>query len=54
MALRSMAILRGDCAVLYRRGNRTLAVATVSRDLQSLQYEAAMESGQMGATLNQR
>jgi apoptosis-inducing factor 3 len=37
-----------DCAVFYKRGNRTLAVATVSRDLQSLQYEAAMESGQTG------
>jgi NADPH-dependent 2,4-dienoyl-CoA reductase/sulfur reductase-like enzyme len=36
-----------DCAVFYKRGNRILAVATVSRDLQSLQYEAAMESGQM-------
>ena len=36
-----------DCAVFYKRGNRTLAVATVSRDLQSLQYEAAMESGQL-------
>jgi len=36
-----------DCAVFYKRGNRTLAVATVSRDLQSLKYEAAMESGQL-------
>ncbi len=36
-----------DCAVFYKRGNRTLAVATVSRDLQSLIYEAAMESGQL-------
>jgi NADPH-dependent 2,4-dienoyl-CoA reductase/sulfur reductase-like enzyme len=32
-----------DCTVTYRRGNRTLAVATISRDLQSLQAELAME-----------
>ena len=36
-----------DCSVFYKRGNRILAVATVSRDLQSLIYEAAMESGQL-------
>ena len=33
-----------DRAVAYKKGNRTLAVATVSRDLQSLQIEAAMEA----------
>jgi apoptosis-inducing factor 3 len=33
-----------NCAVFYKRGGRTLAVATISRDLQSLQAEAAMES----------
>ena len=32
-----------DCAVIYKRGNRTLAVATIYRDLQSLQAELAME-----------
>ena len=32
-----------DCAVTYNRGGRTLAVATISRDLESLQIEAAME-----------
>jgi len=32
-----------DCAVSYRRGDRTLAVATISRDLQSLRAELAME-----------
>jgi hypothetical protein len=30
----------------YRRGSRTLAVATISRDLQNLQIERAMESRQ--------
>jgi NADPH-dependent 2,4-dienoyl-CoA reductase/sulfur reductase-like enzyme/nitrite reductase/ring-hydroxylating ferredoxin subunit len=34
-----------DCAVTYRRDNRTLAVATISRDIQSLRTEAEMESG---------
>ena len=32
-----------DCAVSYRRGDRTLAVATIARDLLSLQTERAME-----------
>jgi len=32
-----------DCAVSYKRGGRTLAVATMSRDLQSLQAELAFE-----------
>jgi len=32
-----------DCAVSYMRGDRTLAVATISRDLQSLRAELAME-----------
>jgi NADPH-dependent 2,4-dienoyl-CoA reductase/sulfur reductase-like enzyme/nitrite reductase/ring-hydroxylating ferredoxin subunit len=33
-----------DCAVTYKRAGRTLAVATISRDLQNLQAEAAMEA----------
>ncbi|HZM09647.1 MAG TPA: FAD-dependent oxidoreductase [Candidatus Limnocylindrales bacterium] len=33
-----------NCAVAYKKGDRTLAVATISRDLQSLQAEAAMEA----------
>ena len=33
-----------DCAVTYKGGGRTLAVATISRDLVSLQSEALMES----------
>jgi NADPH-dependent 2,4-dienoyl-CoA reductase/sulfur reductase-like enzyme/nitrite reductase/ring-hydroxylating ferredoxin subunit len=33
-----------DCAVLYKKGGRTLAVVTIARDLQSLQAEAAMEA----------
>jgi NADPH-dependent 2,4-dienoyl-CoA reductase/sulfur reductase-like enzyme len=37
-----------DCAVSYKRGGRTLAVATISRDLQSLRTEAAMESNVRG------
>jgi NADPH-dependent 2,4-dienoyl-CoA reductase/sulfur reductase-like enzyme/nitrite reductase/ring-hydroxylating ferredoxin subunit len=33
-----------DCAVRYKKDGRTLAVVTISRDLQSLQAEAALES----------
>jgi len=33
-----------DCAVTYKKDDRTLAVATISRDLQSLEIEAAMEA----------
>jgi NADPH-dependent 2,4-dienoyl-CoA reductase/sulfur reductase-like enzyme/nitrite reductase/ring-hydroxylating ferredoxin subunit len=33
-----------DCSVAYKKNGRTLAVATISRDLQSLQAEAAMEA----------
>jgi NADPH-dependent 2,4-dienoyl-CoA reductase/sulfur reductase-like enzyme/nitrite reductase/ring-hydroxylating ferredoxin subunit len=33
-----------DCAVAYKKGGRTLAIVTISRDLQSLQAEAAMEA----------
>jgi len=33
-----------DCAVTYKRGDRPLAVATISRDLQSLRAELTMES----------
>ena len=33
-----------DCAISYRRGERTLAVATISRDLQSLRAEHAFEA----------
>src|SRR5215831_132064 len=33
-----------DCAVTFKRAGRPLAVATISRDLQSLQAEAAMET----------
>ena len=33
-----------DCALAYKKGGRTLATVTISRDLQSLQAEAAMEA----------
>jgi hypothetical protein len=33
-----------DCAVAYQQGGRTLAVATISRDLQSLRVEVDMEA----------
>jgi NADPH-dependent 2,4-dienoyl-CoA reductase/sulfur reductase-like enzyme/nitrite reductase/ring-hydroxylating ferredoxin subunit len=33
-----------DCAVTYKRAGRALAVATISRDLDSLRAEAAMEA----------
>ena len=36
-----------DCAMTYKKGGRTLATATISRDLQSLQAEAEME-GEIG------
>ena len=32
-----------DCAIAYKRAGRTLAVATLGRDLQNLQHEAALE-----------
>jgi hypothetical protein len=32
-----------DCRITYKAGERTLAVATISRDLQSLQAELVME-----------
>ncbi|MEO8157519.1 MAG: FAD-dependent oxidoreductase [Betaproteobacteria bacterium] len=34
-----------DCTVTYKLGKRTLAVATIFRDLQSLRAELAMEQG---------
>jgi NADPH-dependent 2,4-dienoyl-CoA reductase/sulfur reductase-like enzyme/nitrite reductase/ring-hydroxylating ferredoxin subunit len=33
-----------DCAVAYKKGGRTLAIVTISRDLKSLQAESAMEA----------
>jgi NADPH-dependent 2,4-dienoyl-CoA reductase/sulfur reductase-like enzyme len=37
------ALADRDCAVTYKRGDRSLAVATISRDAQSLRAELAME-----------
>ena len=34
-----------DCAVRYKRAGKTLAVATISRDLENLRAEEAMEAG---------
>jgi NADPH-dependent 2,4-dienoyl-CoA reductase/sulfur reductase-like enzyme len=33
-----------DCSVAYKRDGRTMAVATIFRDLESLQVESEMES----------
>jgi hypothetical protein len=38
-----------DCAVTYSRGGRTLAVATLSRDLQSLRAEQSLEAARPGS-----
>ena len=34
-----------DCEVRFLRGERTLALATIYRDLQSLEFEAGLEEG---------
>jgi NADPH-dependent 2,4-dienoyl-CoA reductase/sulfur reductase-like enzyme len=39
-----------DCAVTYRRGGRILALASISRDLKSLEAERDFELTQTGAT----
>jgi apoptosis-inducing factor 3 len=33
-----------DCAISYKAGGKTVAVATIGRDMQSLQFEAALEA----------
>jgi NADPH-dependent 2,4-dienoyl-CoA reductase/sulfur reductase-like enzyme/nitrite reductase/ring-hydroxylating ferredoxin subunit len=38
-----------ECSVSYKRDGRTLAVATIFRDLESLEAESEMESGRLGA-----
>ena len=42
------SLAAGDCAVTYRRGGRSLAVATLHRDLASLRAELAMETTSAG------
>ena len=42
-----------DCAVTYKSRGRTLAVATIGRDLQSLQTEAALEKQIAGQVRSQ-
>ena len=37
-----------DCLVRYKRGGRTLAVASITRDLASLEAEVAFERGAPG------
>jgi apoptosis-inducing factor 3 len=38
------ALMSRDCTIRYKRGEHTLAVATIGRDRDSLQAEAAMEA----------
>jgi NADPH-dependent 2,4-dienoyl-CoA reductase/sulfur reductase-like enzyme len=38
------ALKSHNCSITYRRGERTAAIATISRDLQSLQAERALET----------
>ena len=38
------ALMSRDCTIRYKRGERTLAVATIGRDRDSLKAEAAMEA----------
>jgi NADPH-dependent 2,4-dienoyl-CoA reductase/sulfur reductase-like enzyme len=47
----SGSIAERDCMVAYRKGGRTLAVASIYRDTQSLEAEVAMERGD-AATLD--
>jgi NADPH-dependent 2,4-dienoyl-CoA reductase/sulfur reductase-like enzyme/nitrite reductase/ring-hydroxylating ferredoxin subunit len=42
-------ISKRDCTVALRSGNRTLAVITIGRDLESLKAEAAFENGDLEA-----
>jgi NADPH-dependent 2,4-dienoyl-CoA reductase/sulfur reductase-like enzyme len=44
------ALAARDCAVTYKRGAKTLAVATISRDRLSLQAELALESANTYST----
>ena len=41
-------IAERDCRVTYRRGERTLAVVTINRDLDSLRAETEAEAAAQG------
>ncbi len=38
-----------DCLVAYRKNGKTLAVASVNRDAESLRIQVAMDRGDAGA-----
>jgi len=38
-----------DCLVAYRKNRKTLAVASINRDAESLQIQVAMERGDVAA-----
>lgn len=41
----AMAIVRGgDCTLAFRPDNKTLAIASIKRDLQNLEAERALET----------
>jgi NADPH-dependent 2,4-dienoyl-CoA reductase/sulfur reductase-like enzyme/nitrite reductase/ring-hydroxylating ferredoxin subunit len=42
------SVAAGNCRIAYRGGGRTLAVATIGRDLDSLRAELALESERVG------
>ena len=43
-------IMRKDCALRFKRNGRVIAVASIFRDLESLQAEVTMERAVVGLT----